>query len=291
MQAYFEWMPIRDPVPGQPWEAINRSFQFGDLATLLMVETRLLARSQQADELILPADAASIAAIMKERDRPNREMLGPVQQQWLERTLKASVAARTPWQVLGNQVIMARVPGPDLDKQMGPGKAKAALAALPPATAKHLLASLAKFRAGQPYNLDSWDGYPAARERLYRSFRAAGSRPIVVSGDSHAFWANDLFDDGGTLIAAEIGVSSITSPSVGDNIPSVPLGDLLAQAGEEVAFCDQRSKGFVRLTLTHETARADYIAVPILAKPYAATRIAQFEVRADAPGERLKRIS
>jgi alkaline phosphatase D len=25
MQAYFEWLPIRDPRPGQPWEAINRS--------------------------------------------------------------------------------------------------------------------------------------------------------------------------------------------------------------------------------------------------------------------------
>ncbi|HEX8388974.1 MAG TPA: alkaline phosphatase D family protein, partial [Sphingomonas sp.] len=34
MQAYFEWMPIRDPKPGRPWEAINRSFEFGDLATL-----------------------------------------------------------------------------------------------------------------------------------------------------------------------------------------------------------------------------------------------------------------
>jgi phosphodiesterase/alkaline phosphatase D-like protein len=39
MQAYFEWMPIRDPLPGRPWEAINRSFEFGDLATLAMVET------------------------------------------------------------------------------------------------------------------------------------------------------------------------------------------------------------------------------------------------------------
>jgi len=44
MQAYFEWMPIRDPEPGRAAEAIFRSFEFGDLATLAMVETRLLAR-------------------------------------------------------------------------------------------------------------------------------------------------------------------------------------------------------------------------------------------------------
>lgn len=47
LQAYYEWMPIRDPAPGAAFAAINRSFQFGDLATLVMLETRLLARTQQ----------------------------------------------------------------------------------------------------------------------------------------------------------------------------------------------------------------------------------------------------
>jgi alkaline phosphatase D len=49
LKAYYEWMPIRDPVPGGAFEAINRSFQFGDLATLIMLETRLLARTQPLD--------------------------------------------------------------------------------------------------------------------------------------------------------------------------------------------------------------------------------------------------
>lgn len=281
MQAYFEWMPIRDPVPGQPWEAINRDFQFGDLATVLMVETRLLARSQQADETIKPVDAASIAAVIAERNRPEREMLGPVQRDWLERELKASVAAGRPWQVLGNQVIMARVPGPLLAAER--------IGALPPAIAAQVRASDAKFRAGLPYNLDSWDGYPAARERLYQSFRAAGAHPVVLSGDSHAFWANDLFDDTGTLVAAEFGVSAITSPSVGDSLPQLPLGQLLMDAGEEVVFCDQRAKGYLLLTLDRETARADYVAVPILAKPYAPQRIARYETTAGGRS-RVRRI-
>ena len=49
LQAYYEWIPIREPAPGNPLEACNRAFQFGDLATLIMLETRLLARSQQLD--------------------------------------------------------------------------------------------------------------------------------------------------------------------------------------------------------------------------------------------------
>ncbi|RYG09887.1 MAG: alkaline phosphatase, partial [Caulobacteraceae bacterium] len=44
LRAYYEWMPIREPKAGALNEAINRSFDFGDLATLTMVETRLLAR-------------------------------------------------------------------------------------------------------------------------------------------------------------------------------------------------------------------------------------------------------
>ncbi|MBI3439958.1 MAG: alkaline phosphatase D family protein [Proteobacteria bacterium] len=49
LQAYYEWMPIREPEPGRAFESINRSFQFGDLFTLIMLETRLLARSKQLD--------------------------------------------------------------------------------------------------------------------------------------------------------------------------------------------------------------------------------------------------
>ena len=44
-------MPIRDPQSGAAFEAINRSFQWGTLASLIMVETRLLARTEPFDVL------------------------------------------------------------------------------------------------------------------------------------------------------------------------------------------------------------------------------------------------
>ena len=53
---------------------------------------------------------------------------------------------------------------------------------------------------------------------------AAGARPIVVSGDSHSFWANDLHDAAGKRIAAEFGTTGITSPGYGDILPGLPLG-------------------------------------------------------------------
>ena len=290
MQAYFEWMPIRDPVPGRPWEAINRSFDFGDLASLLMVETRLLARSEQADEVVKPTDAASIARVIAERNRPAREMLGEPQRHWLERTLTASVASGRPWQLLGSQVVMARVEGPNLEKQLGPERMRAMLATLQAPIARRVETAQAGYRAGLPYNLDSWDGYPPARERLYESFRAAGSRPIVLSGDSHAFWANELFDAHGALAAAEFGTSAITSPSVGDSLPAIPLGPLLAERNAEVLFCDQRAKGYVRLTLGRDAVRADFIAVPIADERYAPTALASFEVGRETDA-RIRQLS
>jgi alkaline phosphatase D len=50
LQAWFEWMPIRD-TRAPPARAVFRAFRFGDLATLFMLETRLLARASLPAEL------------------------------------------------------------------------------------------------------------------------------------------------------------------------------------------------------------------------------------------------
>jgi alkaline phosphatase D len=177
------------------------------------------------------------------------------------------VRAGKPWQILGNQVIMARVAGPDLERVWGAERYAATLKRIPVAWRTRLQQSVAGFRAGLPFNFDSWDGYPAARERLYASFARAGSRPIVLSGDSHAAWANDLYDDGGRLTGTEFGTTAITSPSYGSLLPG--LGQVLAQVNREVAFCDQDNKGYTLLTLTPDRASAEFVAVStILAKPF-----------------------
>lgn len=289
MQAYFEWMPIRDPKPGDPWTAINRSFEFGDLMTLAMVETRLLARSEQAAFKGEAPDAAALAAVLAERNRPDRELLGEAQRRWLEAVLKTSVDAGKPWQVIGNQIVMAQVPGPDIVKMLGAERAAAMLATLDPQTRARIETIQAGYRAGLPFNLDAWDGYPAARERLYQSFRAAGSRPIILSGDSHAFWANNLSDQEGRPVAVEFGTSAVSSPSIGDALGGVPLGALIEAAGEEVQFCDQQSKGCVVVTLRREEAHAEYLAVStIFDKAYETRTAARFRLKAG--DNRLQRL-
>jgi alkaline phosphatase D len=173
---------------------------------------------------------------------------------------------------LGNQVVMARVNGPDLAKLFGAEKAAAMIATLEPSVRAQVELAQAGYRAGQPFNLDAWDGYPAARERLYQSIRRAGAHPLVLAGDSHAFWANQLADAQGNAIGVEFGTSSISSPSIGDMLPKMPIGDLLQQASPEVAFCDQRAKGYILLTLTREKATGDYIAMSTIYTPKAEAR-------------------
>ena len=289
LRAYYEWMPIREPKAGAMKQAINRAFDFGDLATLAMVETRLTARAEQlsyADLTMTAEGTPDVAAFEARRQDPSRDLLGDDQRRWLTDTLARSRAAGRPWQVLGNQVVTARVKGPQIDQMMPPEQVAGLLAGLPADIRPQVEASIQLFKLGLPFNLDSWDGYPAARERLYAAFQAAGVEPIVLAGDSHAFWVNELHDDAGRRAAVEFGTSSISSPSPADAVGGLPLGlALMAANPQEVKFCDQSSKGFILLTLDRDQATAELRAVStIMAKPYETRTVKRYRVARTATG-------
>ena len=277
LRAYFEWMPIREAAPGGLREAIARSFHFGDLASLIMVETRLMGRTPQMSyEADLPFSAGpdgrpvpDVEAFMAKRNAPERDLLDDGQRAWLGRELVASRTAGQPWQVLGNQVVTARVALPDASAILPPAQVQGFLNGLAPAVRRQVEMSLLLAKAGLPFNLDAWDGYPAGRARLYDTFRQAGVQPVMLAGDSHAFWVNDLKDDAGERRAVEFGTSAISSPSPGDMLAPFPLGMALIQTNDEVVFCDQSAKGFVLLTLTPDRLVAELHAVStIFAKPF-----------------------
>ena len=317
LQAYFEWLPIREPEPGRPHEQIWRSFDFGDLASLTMLETRLTARSYQLEyarpgdiPMIVwdasdpaarkpvrdPAEAARIrraagpdgalpkpyvlgpdtAAIEAFVADPSRTMMGPRQEAWLENTLARSAAAR-PWQVIGNEVVMARARSPKVEQAIGAEGVRQILDRLPANKRAEIARQAELMSYDQPFDLDGWDGYPAARARFDAMLEKLAGNVIVVSGDSHAFWTNELRDAGGDKrLAAEFGTSAISSPSDGDDAAGFQLGEVFMKQNREVVFCDQLAKGYVRLTLTHETATAEMIAVEIDRKPYAAKVLARW---------------
>jgi alkaline phosphatase D len=288
LRAWYEWMPIRDPKPGAAFEAINRSFHFGDLASLIMLETRLAARDHQIDyakDLPVVNGRPDLAAFAAKLNDPSRTMMGGRQEAWLADELASSVRAGRRWQVLGNQVVVARVIMPDVRKGMGDEAYGAMFAKLPPYAQEPVQQSLGIAALGLPSTLDSWDGYPVARERLYETLKASGATPIVLSGDSHAFWANELRDAGGRLVAAEFGATGISSPGYNDFMPGAPFGKIIPEINKEVIYTDHAAKGFVLLTLTREAAVADMLAVSTVYAPqYQTTVLKRFRVVPAAGG-------
>ena len=246
MRAFREWLPVSD----HGWN----SYEIGDLATLLRVESRLTARSRQLDlGAALRGRRDTDAALAQFRDGPwqdsSRTMLGQEQEAWLAGEFRGSVRQGKTWQLLAQQVVMGSL--------IFSAESVAMLAADAGEEARRRAAlGLAAARAGLPFNLDAWDGYPAARDRLLRSAQEAGANLLVLSGDSHNGWAFDL-DRGGRPAGAEMGVHSVTSPGfeayVGRARPEEVARALLA-ANHPLKWADTSRRGYLTLELTPERA-------------------------------------
>lgn len=286
VRAYYEWMPIREPVGGGP--AINRTFQFGDLASLIMLETRLTGRTMQLDyatDLNGPDGKPDAAGLKAKLADPRRRMMAPDQEAWLADQLKTSIQSGQTWQVLGNEVVMAKIIVPSFKKVLGEARYAEVRATTGEAGRRRMDRMDRIGDQGLPYGLDMWDGYPVERERIYGIFKETKARPIVLAGDSHAFWANELHDDAGERRAVEFGTTGITSPGGGDSLKGVPIGEVYAKSNEDIVYNEQAAKGFVLLTLTHKGGRADMMAVStIVEESYTTSVIKSFTFKPEKAG-------
>lgn len=197
-----------------------------------------------------------------------RMMMPPVQESFVSQELAQADTRGAPWSVIANQVIMAPVTAPDLDESLSAETKAAAIEALPVLARYFALSKL-----GIPWNLDAWDGYSAQRDRLLEAFAASASDVVVLTGDTHSFWANDLNAPGGARAGVEFGVTSISSPSVIDffGITERGFGDLFVAANDHVRYNNVDDRGYILLTLTADEARAEMIAVTdVTSKPFEA---------------------
>ncbi|MFM9837326.1 MAG: alkaline phosphatase D family protein [Cyclobacteriaceae bacterium] len=88
-QTYYEWMPIRESAE------LYRSYSFGPLADVIMLDERLAGRSPEITDINDPTYKSE-----------ERSMLGAKQLEWFEQNLKSSKAT---WKLIGNQVIFSDV--------------------------------------------------------------------------------------------------------------------------------------------------------------------------------------
>lgn len=253
MRAYREWMPISD----DHWA----TYQIGDLATLFRLETRLTGRDEPPSLRAVLAGAQSpdeaMASLARFRDGtyadPARQMLGGEQERWLADGLRASRAGRTRWQVLVQQVLMGSLSTPV-------ALADALTDEVPDYIRRRVREGALASRAGIPLNMDAWDGYPAARARLFESALTADADLVVLAGDTHNAWAFDL-DHAGERVGVEFGGHSVTSPGFEGYLSQVApdlLARSLVEGNDQLRWADTSRRGYMAVELTPERAASEY---------------------------------
>jgi alkaline phosphatase D len=299
-RVYHEWMPIRTPDAGNLLK-IYRRFDFASLFTLHMLDTRIEGRDRQYDNFGdadggvgrylagLTPNAAGVRA------DASRQMMSAEQQSWLTSGLKASTAT---WQLLGNQTIMARMwfPGSVLtafaSAASNPAGAPAAISAFLGAKAARAANTLTPAQTALldpalnprlPYNLDSWDGYPAQREAIFQAVKTQGKRLVVLSGDSHDGWFTNLTSLAGEKIGVEFAGTSVTSSGfegagLGTLASSIDGSALVPQLGsaaigaglgliDDVNYCDTSQRGYLLMTVTATSVKGEYVFVSSVKQP------------------------
>ncbi len=155
----------------------------------------------------------------------SQTMLGPDQERWVLAQLDASEAT---WRTIGQQTMMGQL-------NVSPGE--------------------------PTFSMDQWDGYPAARNRFLQHVSSRGiSNTVVLTGDIHSAWVNDLlmdFEDANSeVVATELVCTSITA----DN----PLVDQLQLAllfNPHIQFVDGLH-GYTLNTVTADSWTAEMRTVP-----------------------------
>lgn len=299
IRAYHEWLPTREQ---SPLNRIYRRFDFGDLLSLHMLDTRLEARDKQLSfatylsGLVRNPDpyaalAAFVSAFARDAGSPDRQLLGTAQTEWLRQGMAQSTAT---WQVLGQQVLMAPVQLP-MPVLMGMLAAAGELdgATLPPGLAVDpatYVSLLQRQAMGDPsltpaeqallalpclpYNLDSWDGYWAARDAVLEAARDLDRNLVVLAGDTHNAWGSELRDAAGTPVGVELATSSVSSPGFEEYLAGAGTPEELAtlvtglanlntiQAARgwagSLKYADTSRRGYMVVTATHDEVRADW---------------------------------
>ncbi|MDZ4299049.1 MAG: alkaline phosphatase D family protein [Moraxellaceae bacterium] len=243
IRAYFNWMPLREQfardsitlVPDAR-EVIYRRIRVGSLLDMIMLDTRIVGRDEQA----------SLPAIDPSRNDANRSLLGDQQRQWLQLKLLEAKNQGATWTFLGQQVMFGQLNLVELPavKLLG----------------QQLLGNLVAL------NNDQWDGYTAERNRIREFVKAIGLQNLVVlTGDIHTSWAIELYENPFILLGdrlqkpfgVEFVTPSVTSPGFPDEVADL-VSTVIPVANPHIKYSELKTKGYLLVDVTRERTTAQW---------------------------------
>lgn len=223
IRAYLEWMPIRHPEFVRN-ARIYRKFSYGNLAQLLMLDTRDEARNAQVTNVNSP-----------QFSDPNRRILGDVQRNWMLDNMKQSKAT---WQILGNQVMFSQDGiTPDIDAWTGY-----------PAERKLVLDELTNM---------------SSRNNIILTGDTHRSWAYDLTEAPHDTARYEPFTGKGTF-GVELATPSLASPNRNESSPGtspVPQQQALLVENPHLRYVDLDNHGYFILDITPAKAQADYFYV------------------------------
>ena len=230
VRAYFEWLPIRQSaVHADSRGRIHRSFRLGDLADLIMLDTRLVGRDRQAES---PDHMSTIWS-------PERSMLGSAQESWLFEELLGAQRDGMRWKVLGQQVMFGQLRGSSgriVNTDMWDGYARSRIRVLDHLESHDIddvviLTGDLHSSWAQDITRDPWDPsqYDAASGR--------GSRAVE-------------------FVTPGITSPGFTKPDKAEERTRVTLAN-----NPHLRWVDFTRRGYAVLDLTHQAARAEWYFV------------------------------
>eukprot|EP00980_Cylindrotheca_fusiformis_P008741 scaffold1869_cov122-Cylindrotheca_fusiformis.AAC.3 len=253
-RAYMEWMPIRQGIIGGKGvvetASITQIVEWGDLATVVTVDTRLTGRSQEPttasivdkffDVAMNETDVASYynessparqkidevaMDIRANLSSPELTLIGEGLRNIIFDTFEESKDAGKPWQIFAQPVVMGPQLSVNFDKlsDFASDNQKTIIDTFVQVGYStdqgYLLRALVAMAISDtPLNSDSWDGFMYERGLLLDGFQKKANNVIVLGGDSHDSWAYKLFQGGGldgNPVAVNLNCPAVTSAGYG----------------------------------------------------------------------------
>jgi alkaline phosphatase D len=238
VQAYNEYLPIRSTALSD--DTIYRTIPFGNLADVVMLDTRLHGRDKQVDIKKGESDVSANDPAIRDA---KRSLLGFDQERWLASELRRSSDRKQPWRVLGQQVMMAQ---------------------------------LSRTEGKTIRNPDQWDGYAPSRERLFAALRERDIRNnVVLTGDIHSSWCNDLksnpwetsaTSDEARVVGVEFVGPAISSPGLRDQERAVADAKQVRSVSPHIQYAELYKRGYCVLDVTRDRAQCEYYHLPTVSE-------------------------